>query len=97
MYILFKYGKNRPIKWIYTILILINTLIPLAGNTYYTLKNSFEIHKDLNNLSAKEIIVNVKGMNGIIYNLKDYHIKYQLDSTLTGKELYYHYLEYQEK
>lgn len=96
LYILLKYGKYKKISLLYITLISINTLLPLAGNSYYTLKNSIQIHKDLNNLSGKEIIVNEKGMNGIIYNLKDYNIKYKIDDSIKGKELYYHYLEYQE-
>lgn len=97
LYILLKYGKYKKINVLYIILILINTLLPLAGNSYYTLKNSIEIYKDLSKLSGKEIIVNGKGMNGVIYNLKDYDIKYKIDETIEGKELYYHYLEYQER
>ena len=97
VYILFKYGKHTIINWIYIGIIGINTLLPLAGNSYYTFINSIQIHKNLMDLSKKEIIVNTKGMNGIIYNLKDYNIKYQIDKTITGTELYYHYLEYQEQ
>lgn len=96
LYVLLKYGKYKKLNWLYIILISINTLLPLAGNSYYTLKNSIQIHKDLNNLSGKKIIVNEKGMNGIIYNLKDYNIKFEIDEKVTGKELYYHYLEYKE-
>jgi len=96
LYILLKYGKNKKLNLLYILIISINTLIPLAGNTYYTLKNSVTILKDFNNLSNKQILLNNKGMNGIIYNLKDYNIDYKIDNTLTGKELYYHYLEYKE-
>jgi len=97
LYVLLKYGKCKIVNIIYIIVISINTLLPLAGNSYYTLKNSINIIKDLSNLSDKEILVNDKGMYGIIYNLKDYDIDYKIDKTVTGKELYYHYLEYQEK
>lgn len=96
LYVLLKYGKYKKLNLIYILIISINTLLPLAGNTYYTLKNSITILKDFNNLENKEIVLNPKGMNGIIYNLKDYDIKYKIDKTLTGKELYYHYLEYKE-
>jgi len=96
LYILLKYGKHKKINFLYIILISVNTLLPLAGNSYYTLKNSIQIHKDLSNLSCNEIIVNEKGMNGVIYNLKDYDIKYKINEKVTGKELYYHYLEYKE-
>lgn len=97
LYVLLKYGKNKKLNFLYIIIIFINTIIPLAGNSYYTLKNSIQIHKDLNYLVHKEIVVNVNGMNGVIYNLKDYNVKYMLNDNIEGKELYYHYLEYQEK
>ena len=95
LYIIFKYGKNKIIATIYTALILINTLIPLMGNSYYTLKNSIKIRNDLNSLSNKEIKLNVNGMNGIIYNLKDYHVIYHITEEKQNQELYYHYLNYQ--
>lgn len=96
IYILFKYNKCKFINIIYLVIIIINTLIPLAGNSYYTLKNSIQITKDLNNLRGKEILVNLNGMNGIIYNLKDHDIKYILSDETKSNELYYHYLTYQE-
>ncbi len=95
LYLLFRYGKRKALTNLYTILIIMNTLIPFLGNTYYTFKNSIQIHHDLKQLSHQTIIVNIKGMNGVLYNLKDYHIKYQLQD-INGSELYYHYLEYQE-
>ncbi|MDD6224553.1 MAG: hypothetical protein PUB18_06120 [bacterium] len=95
LYVLLKYGKTKKIHLLYIVLILANTLLPLVGNCYYTLKNSLQIHRDLTSLSSQEIIVNEKGMNGVIYNLKDYDIRYNIDATIQGQELYYHYLEYQ--
>ena len=97
LYVLLKYGSKRWITFIYTVLISINTLLPLMGNSYYTLKNSISILKDFSSLRNREIVVNDKGMNGIFYNLKDFHIPYRINPTVEGKELYYHYLEYQEK
>ena len=97
LYILLKHGKCQKLNTIYIILICINTLIPLAGNSYFTLTNSIQIHQNLSQLANKEIVVNEKGMNGIIYNLKDYNIKFEIDDNIQGIELYYHYLEYQEK
>ena len=96
LYVLLKYSKFKFINIIYIGLITVNTFLPLAGNTYYTLKNSIKIISDLSNLSNKEIIVNTKGMNGVIYNLKDYDVSYKIDNSLVGDELYYHYLEYKE-
>lgn len=95
-YILLKYGKCKIVNLLYTMLVVINTLFPLLGNSYYTLKNSLLILKDFKKLSNQEIVVNEKGMNGVLYNLKDFHINYKLDNSISGKELYYHYLEYQE-
>ena len=95
-YILFKYSKHKYLNSIFITLIIINTLIPLLGNSFYTLKNSITINKELKSLTNKEIKVKINGMNGIIYNLKDYNIKFKLNNKIQGKELYYHYLEYQE-
>lgn len=95
LYILFRYGKRNYLKCFYITLITVNTLIPLLGNTYYTLANSIKINKELNNLSNKEILLKDNAYNGILYNLKDYKIKYKF-SNIDGKELYYHYLEYKE-
>lgn len=97
LYVLLKYGKCRIVNLLYIGVITLNTLLPLLGNSYYTLKNSISILKDFKALKESEIIVNEKKMNGILYNLKDFHINYRLDNEITGKELYYHYLEYQEK
>lgn len=94
LYVLFKYGKIKIINFVYTGIIIINTLLPLAGNSYYTLKNSISILKEFNNLKNKEIIVNEKGMNGALYNLKDFNINYKVDSTKTGNSFYYNLLEY---
>lgn len=97
LYVLLKYGKCKIVNLLYTVLVIINTLLPFLGNSYYTFKNSIHILKDFRSLSNREIVVNEKGMNGILYNLKDFHIDYKLDNSINGKELYYHYLEYQEK
>lgn len=96
VYILLKYNKHKLINIVYLSIIIINTLIPLVGNSYYTLKNSIKITKDLGNLKGKEILVNINDMNGVIYNLKDNDIKYVLNEENNGSELYYHYLSYQE-
>lgn len=95
LYVLLKYGKNKIIKILFIIGIGVNTLLPLTGNTYYTLKNSIQITKDLKRLENKEIKIDIKGMNGILYNLKDFHIRYKLDDSINGEELYYHYTVYQ--
>lgn len=96
VYILLKYNKHKLINIVYLSIIIINTLIPLVGNSYYTLKNSIKITKDLGNLKGKEILVNINDMNGVIYNLKDNDINYVLNEENNGSELYYHYLSYQE-
>ena len=96
LYILYKYETKKYLKYFYTILILANTLVPLLGNTYYTLTSSIKINKELNSLSNKKIVLKDNAYYGILYNLKDYNIKYSFDN-IEGKELYYHYLEYKEK
>lgn len=96
IYVLFKYSKDKWLINIFVVLIIINTLIPFGGNTFYTLKNSININRELKKLTNKEIQVKVNGYNGIIYNLKDYDIEYKLNDKINGSELYYHYLEYQE-
>ena len=72
-------------------------MIPFLGNSYYTFVQSIQILKDFHQLSHQQIIVEKNGMHGILYNLKDYQISYQLDEKVEGKELYYHYLKYKEK
>lgn len=96
LYVLLKHSKVKWLSIIYALIISINTLIPLAGNTYYTLKNSILIKSELIKLSEKEITTNIKGMNGIIYNLKDHNIKYKIDKKIENKDLYYNYITYQE-
>lgn len=96
LYILFRYGKHPFTKKIYVAIILVNALIPFCGNTYYTITNSIQIRKTLCQLSGKKIKVQINGMNGIVYNLKDYHIKYSFTKSNQKNELYYHYLTYQE-
>lgn len=93
LYILLKYNNKKIINNIFIILITINTLIPLLGNTYYTVINSIKIRNDLKKLSNKKIVLKDNDYNGILYNLKDYNISYKF-SLIEGKELYYHYLEY---
>ena len=97
LYVLLKYGKNKYIKYIYIALIFINSLIPLLGNTYYTMTNSIKIRGDLKSLSTKKIVLKENNYHGIIYNLEDYYVNYQIDNNIKGKQLYYKYLEYKEK
>ena len=94
LYILLKYNKKKFINYIYITLIIINTLIPLLGNTYYTFKNSIQIRKDFNSLKGKTVIIKDTPYNGILYNLKDFNINFKIGKNISGKELYYHYLEY---
>jgi len=97
LYILCKYGKNKYSRYIYLALIVINTSIPLLGNTYYTFTNSIKIRKDFKSLSNKSIVLKEDNYHGILYNLKDFDIDYKINNKIKGKELYYHYLEYKEK
>ena len=97
LYILYKYGKNKYLRYIFLTLIIINTSIPLLGNTYYTFTNSIKIRKDLTSLKNKKIILKEDNYHGILYNLKDFDVDYKINNKIKGKELYYHYLEYKEK
>ena len=97
LYVLLKYNSKKIINYIVIFLISVNTLIPLLGNGYYTLKNSFKIRNDLNKLSNKTIIINEDNVyNGVFYNLKDFNIKYEFGEVEENK-LYYNYLDYQVK
>ena len=97
LYVLLKYNNKKIINYIVIFLISVNTLIPLLGNGYYTLKNSFKIRNDLNKLSNKTIIINEDNVyNGVFYNLKDFNIKYEFGEVKENK-LYYNYLDYQVK
>ena len=97
LYVLLNNNKNKIIKTIFIALISINTLIPLLGNSYYTLTNSYKIRKDFNNLKHKTIILNEGNTyNGVFYNLKDFDIDYEFNN-IEGQKLYYNYLYYEVK
>ena len=95
LYIMLRYNKNKLINIVYVLLISINSLIPLLGNTYYTFTNSIKIKKDFKNLENKKIIIIDKKYNGIYYNLKDYNIKFSFGDD-SDKEMYYHYINYKD-
>lgn len=97
IYILFEYGKDKKkiLSGIYLFIIILNTLVPLLGNSYYCLTNSLKIHQGLNDLKGKEILCDVHGYYGIVYNLKDYGISYQLKEGVNSKKVYYDMIDYQ--
>lgn len=97
IYVLFEYGKNKKkfLNGIYLLLIIVNTLLPLFGNSYYVFSNSFKIHKELSNLKEKKINLDVHGYHGIVYNFKDYGISYQLVEGATTEKAYYGMIDYQ--
>ena len=96
IYILFEYGKNKKkiLSGIYLLIIIVNTLVPLLGNSYYCLTNSLKIHRGLNSLKGKQILCDVHGYHGIVYNLKDYGISYQLKEGVTSEKVYYDMIDY---
>ena len=96
LYILLKYNKKKWFNIMYIILILGNILVPLLGNSYYTLTNSIKINKELRSLKNKKIILKENNYHGLLYNLKDYNISYKIDNNIEGNELFYHYLEYKD-
>jgi len=73
VYILFEYGnhKNKKIHSVYVLLIIFNMLLPFLGNSYYVLTNSLKIHNQMRSLRDKEIMLDVHGYHGIVYNFKD--------------------------
>jgi len=97
VYVLFEYGKNQKklLNGIYIFLIIVNTLVPLLGNSYYCFTNSLKIHQGLNNLKGKEILCDVHGYYGIVYNLKDYNISYHLQEGVNSNKVYYDMIDYQ--
>lgn len=97
LYILFEYGNTK--KWkihaVYVLFIIFNMLLPLLGNSYYVLTNSFKIHNQMRSLRDKEIVLDVHGYHGIVYNFKDYHIPYQLKEGVSSKKVFYDMVDYQ--
>ena len=98
-YIILKYAKRKYLKYIISLIILLNSSIILFGNTYYSFKQSLIINKDLNKLKNKTVNIsfNQGNMTGILYNLDDKNIKYNLVKKKTLKNnTYYKYLNYEE-
>ncbi len=97
VYILFEYGnhKNKKIHSVYVLLIIFNMLLPFLGNSYYVLTNSLKIHNQMRSLRDKEIMLDVHGYHGIVYNFKDYHISYQLKEGISSDKVFYDMVDYQ--
>ena len=76
-------------------LIIFNMLLPFLGNSYYVLTNSLKIHNQMRSLRDKEIMLDVHGYHGIVYNFKDYHISYQLKEGISSDKVFYDMVDYQ--
>lgn len=96
-YLLLKYNKKKYINYLFISITIINFLIILLGNTYYSFKESYYIHHTLKNIDNKiDISFNIGDMTGITYNLNDYKIKYQVTNNKLNNLTYYKYLNYEE-
>jgi hypothetical protein len=96
LYILFK-QNNKKLNYLFLTLIIINTSIILLGNSYYSIKESYKINKDLNKLKNKSININFNyHPTGILYNLNDKHIKYTYINQKLPNITYYKYLTYKK-
>ena len=95
LYIMFKYYKSF-LTYIFTFLIIINTLIILSINTIYTFKGSYKINKDLFILKNKTIEYNFNyGEDiGILSNLDDFNIKYKYNKDINDNNTYYNFINY---
>ena len=97
-YLLLKYCNKKIINLLIISLITFNSLIILLGNTYYSFKESYKIHNDFNKLKDKEINISFSlgNMTGIIYNLNDFNINYNINDKDKENLTYYKYLNYEE-
>ena len=93
LYVIMKYNKRKLFNIAFILLIFINSLIPLLGNTYYTFVNSRKIDKQLKEFGDKHILIRDTAYNGAYYNLKDYKVNYTFDE-IRGHKIYYDYIEY---
>ena len=96
-YLLLKYCNKKIINYLVISLVIFNSLIILLGNTYYSFKESYKTHKIFNELESKEINIsfNLGNMTGIIYNLNDFDIKYNVTDKELNNLTYYKYLNYE--
>lgn len=98
-YLILKYLNNKYLKYGVIGLVVINSLIILLGNTYYSGKESLKINSDLNSISNKDVNIsfNLGDMTGIIYNLNDKDVNYTFVKKDKLSNLsYYKYLNYEE-
>lgn len=95
VYLLFEYRKKYKLSFIYILVILLNMLLPLLGNSYYVLTNTMKIHSELSSLKGKSIYLDPHGYYGIVYNFKDYGISYQLKEGIDSEKTYYGMVDYQ--
>ena len=97
LFVLLKENKRKVFNIIFIGLILINSGIILGGNLYYSFTESLKIENDFRKLKDKNINISFNNahVTGIVYNLKDYDIKYYFEDSKKKKSTYYKYLEYE--
>ena len=89
--------KIESIKYSGIYLLILMSLILLLSSIFFYIH--IEINKDLNKLKNKTVNIsfNQGNMTGILYNLDDKNIKYNLVKKKTLKNnTYYKYLNYEE-
>lgn len=89
--------KIESIKYSGIYLLILMPLILLLSSIFFYIH--IEINKDLNKLKNKTVNIsfNQGNMTGILYNLDDKNIKYNLVKKKTLKNnTYYKYLNYEE-
>ena len=97
LFLVLKENKNKIITSLFVILIAINSGIIFSGNLYYSVSESIKIEHDLRKIKNKNINIEFNRLPvlGIVYNLKDYNIKYKFKELNNSKITYYKYLEYE--
>ena len=97
LFLVLRENKNKIITGLFVILIAINSGIIFSGNLYYSVSESIKIEHDLKKLENKNINIEFNRLPvlGIVYNLRDYNIKYKFKGLNEKNVTYYKYLEYE--
>lgn len=97
VYCLLEYGptKLRFLPILFFGVLFLNVALPFLGNSYYTISHSAEIYRELSSLRGKTVYLDVDGYYGIIYNFKDYHIRYQIKDDVSRESAFYDMVHYQ--
>ena len=95
--IVLRENKNKIVTGLFVVLIAINSGIIFSGNLYYSVSESIKIEHDFRSLKNKNINIEFNRLPvlGIVYNLRDYNIKYKFKDLNEKNVTYYKYLEYE--